>query len=69
MGALPVIISLLSQMLTLVPAGTALWTSIKANKDKAHAMEGRDPTQAEWDALHASIQANTNAIDAGAARP
>lgn len=68
MGSIAVIINLLSQLLTLVPVGTALFDKYTAAKAQAEqwAAEGHVPTDAEWDALDARVKADEAAIDAAA---
>jgi hypothetical protein len=64
------ILSLLSQLLSLVPAGTALYDKLTAQKTQAEqwAASNYVPTDADWSALNAQIAADSAAIDAGAAR-
>jgi len=68
MAALIKLIALLTEALTLVPSGTALWNTIQANRDQAQkwADTGYVPTNADWDALNATTKADEAAIDAAA---
>jgi hypothetical protein len=68
MGALTIITSLLTQLLSLVPAGTALYNQYAAQKAQAEqwAADGHVPTDAEWDALDAQVRALEAQIDQAA---
>lgn len=65
-----VVLSLLTQLLQYVPAGTALWQKISDQKTKFQAMvdAGRDPTDEEWAALDAEVKSLEAQVDAGAAQ-
>lgn len=69
MPAITVIISLLSQLLSLVPAGTALYDRYVTQKAQLEqwAADGHVPTDAEWTALDASVKEHEAQIDAAAA--
>lgn len=64
------VLSLLSQLLSLVPAGTALYDKLTAQQSQAQAWAASNyvPTDADWAALNAEIASDSAAIDAGAAR-
>lgn len=64
------VISLLSQLLTLVPEGTALYQKYQAQKTQAEswAASNYTPTDADWSALNAQVKSDESAIDAGAAK-
>lgn len=63
------IIAALTQLLALVPQGTALYNTLVANRAKAQewADTGYVPTAADWDALNTQIKADEAKIDANAA--
>jgi hypothetical protein len=65
-----VIISLLSQLLSLVPQGTALYQKYEAQKQQAEQWQatGYTPTDADWAAMNAQITSDEAAIDAAANR-
>ena len=69
MGALPVIVTLLSQLLALLPAGTALFQKFTTQKTQAQewAASGHVPTDAEWAKLDADVKALEKLIDDAAA--
>lgn len=64
------ILNLLSQLLSLVPAGTALYDKFTAQRTQAEQWAATNyvPTDADWSALNDQIAADSAAIDAGAAR-
>jgi hypothetical protein len=64
------ILGLLDQLLSLVPAGSALWQKFSGQKTKFEQMvkDGRDPTDEEWTALDAEVKALEAQVDAGAAQ-
>lgn len=68
MGALPVVISLLNSLLSLVPAGTALFEKFTAQKIQAEqwAADNYTPTDADWATLDADVKALEAQIDAAA---
>lgn len=62
------IIAALTQLLALVPQGTALYNTLVANRQQAQvwADTGYVPTPADWDTLDAKIKADEAQIDANA---
>ncbi len=62
------VLTLLTQLLALVPQGSALFAQFTAQKQQAQdwAASGHVPTDAEWDALDAQVKALEAQIDAGA---
>jgi hypothetical protein len=68
LGALPVIISLLNSLLSLVPAGTALFEKFTAQKTQAEqwAASNYVPTDADWATLDADVKSLEAQIDAAA---
>lgn len=69
MGNVSVVLALLNQLLALVPTGSELYLAYKEQKAKLEGIvsEGRDPTDAEWDALDASVREKEAFIDRAAA--
>ena len=70
MNALPYVISLLNSLLSLVPAGTALFAKFQADKALLQQMilDKRVPTDAEWATLDANVKALEDQVDAAAKR-
>jgi len=70
-AALPIayVLTLLTQLLQLVPAGSALFQKFTDQKTKFEQFvaENRDPTEEEWAALDAEVKALEAQVDAGAA--
>ena len=70
MGALDLLILAAKAVPVMIDAGhtvasvMAMWDGAGSTVKKAQA-EGRDPTQAEWDAINAAIDADVAVIDAG----
>jgi hypothetical protein len=62
------VITLLNQLLALVPAGTALFEKFTAQKTQAEqwAANNYTPTDADWAALDAEVNALEAQIDAAA---
>jgi len=65
MAALATLISILTQALTIVPAGTALFNQFTLQKAQADewAASGHVPTDAEWAELDARVKALEQQID------
>ena len=58
MGALALVLTSLSVLQQLLEAGTTAYTIVTKLNDTVQKMkdENRDPTQAEWDEMHAELQ-------------
>lgn len=70
MGSIALALAVAQSIPAMVEAGhtiasiISIWNDTGAVMAKAHA-EGRDPSQAEWDAVNARIDADVAVIDAG----
>ena len=66
MAALGVIINLLTQLLSMVPAGTALYSKYEAQRAQAQAWASQNykPTDSDWAALDATVAVDEAKIDA-----
>ena len=70
-GIVSFIAQIVAQLPSLVSAGTNIIDFLEAQFAAVKAMiaENRDPTQAEWDALNATVVAELAKLDANAAQP
>jgi hypothetical protein len=66
MAALAAIISILSQALTVVPAGVALYQKFQAQLAQAQAWQqsGHIPTDSDWAALDNQVATDLAAVNA-----